>query len=54
MISGPFYLPEIPAWRGVPACHAAGTGAPRRPSSATSRPRAVSFLRSACGYARRL
>jgi len=48
-ISGPFFLPEIPVWRGVPARHAAGASAPERPESATFSARAVSFLRLACG-----
>jgi len=51
IVSGPFFLPEIPAWRGVPATCAAGGYLPKRPKSATFSARAVSILRLGCGYA---
>jgi hypothetical protein len=47
--SGPFFLPEIPAPRGVLARCAAGSRFPERPEFATCLARAVSFLCLACG-----
>ena len=49
IISGPFFLPEIPAPRGVPAIGAAGGCQPKRWKSAIFSARAVSVLRLACG-----
>ena len=48
-ISGPFFLPEIPALRGVPATCAVGGHQPKCPESATFAARAVSVLCLVCG-----
>ncbi len=50
IVSGPFFLPEIPAPRGVPATCAAGSHLKKRLESATFSARAVSILCLACGY----
>ncbi len=49
IISGPFFLPEISAPRGVPAIGAVGGCQPKRWKSATFSARAVSVLCLACG-----
>ena len=43
MISRPFFLPAIPAPRGVPSNSAAGGYLPKCPESATFLTRAISF-----------
>ena len=43
IFSGPFFLPEIPAPRGVPAISAAGADPPTGPESATFSPKSCLY-----------